>query len=170
MTSAITSALDEVIEGYAETTKVLVEKWREYASEVGDKLDDGYDADSAAEDFGTAISLAIETAARLTWEAMDAMATLVDAPTRPRWVEYPREFSSPLKGAKLELAGDLKNAPGQTLAARDVRIIPPRLGPGETEFKLQVNIAGYPAGVYRGKVVASTQHDTEKVRIQVQVP
>ena len=170
MTSAITSALNEVIESYAETTKELVEKWRDYASEVGDKLDEGYDADRAAEDFGTAISLAIETGARLTWTAFGAMAILTDAPIRPRWVDYPEEFPSPLQGAKLEMAGDLKNAPGQTLAARDVRVIPSQLSAGQTKFKLQVNVAGYPAGVYRGKVLASAQGRTEKVRIRAQIP
>jgi hypothetical protein len=167
----MTSALDEVIEGYAETTKDLLRKWRDYASGVADKLDSGYDADSASADLGAAVSLAIETGARLTWEALDAITILIEAPSGPDWVESTEEFSSPFRGAKLELQGDLKNSPGQTLAAADVRVIPSQLGPQQTKFRIRANAAGYPAGVYRGKVSASTPENApEEVSVRIQVP
>jgi hypothetical protein len=167
----MTSALDEVIEGYAETAKDLVRKWRDYASGVATKLDSGYDADSASADLGVAMSLAIETGARLTWEALDAVAILTEAPSRPGWVESTQEFSSPFRGAKLELKGDLKNSPGQTLAAADVRVIPAQLGSQQTKFRIRANAAGYPAGIYRGKVLASTPENApEEVSVRIQVP
>ena len=164
----MTSAMEELLEGYAETARDLVRKWGKYASGVAGKLDSGYDADSASADWGKGVSLAIETGARLTWEALDAVATLTGAPNRPHFVES--EFDAPHKGARLALEGDLKNLPGDTLAARRATVIPAQLRPEDTKFTIRADAAGCLAGVYRGKVLASTPAGTEKVEVWVKVP
>jgi hypothetical protein len=165
----MTSAMDEVIEGYAETTKDLVKKWRDYASGVARNLETGYSANRASADLGTAVSLAIETGARLSWEVFDAMAAISDAPNRPHRVES-EEFFAP-KGAKLTLKGDLTNRPGNTLAASRVTVIPSQLASEDSRFKLSADAAGCPAGVYRGTVLASTSGaPPEEVEVQIEAP
>jgi hypothetical protein len=165
----MTSPLDEVFEGYAETAKDLMRKWSDYASGVATNLDRGYGLDSASGDLGHVVSLAIETGARLSWEALDAVATLTGAPVGPRFVES-EEFTSPLEGARLKLKGDLKDRPGDTLHAAVAKVVPARLAPDATKFKLRVDAAECPAGVYRGTVVARTQDDEKDVPVQIKVP
>lgn len=164
----MTSEWAEVMEGYADTTKELIHKWSDYASHVAKHLDSGYDADRASADLGTAVSLAIETGARLTWEAVDAFATFVDAPNRAVYVES-EQFSTRYKGAKLTLK-DLKDRAGDTLPAARAAVIPPQLGPDDSTFKIRANIAGCPAGIYRGNVSASTANQAEEVPVLIKVP
>lgn len=165
----MTSPMEELLEGYAETAKDLVRKWADYASEVAGNLDSGYKANRASADWGKGVSLAIETGARLTWEALDAMATFTSAPNRPHVVES--EFDArQYRGARLTLEGDLTNLPGNTLAARRVTVFPAQLGPKDKKFTIRADAAGCLAGVYRGNVLASTPAGTEKVKVWVKVP
>jgi hypothetical protein len=164
----MTSAMDEAIEGYAETAKDLVGKWRDYASGVARNMQSGYTANRASADLGTAVTLAIETGARLTWEAVDAMATLTDAPNRPHYVNS-QEFEAP-EGATLKLEGNLTDRTGDILPDRRVTVIPGQLGSRETRFILRADAAGCPAGVYRGKVSASTGGAPEGVDVHIEVP
>jgi hypothetical protein len=165
----MTSVLDEVFEGYAEAARDLMRKWSSYASRVADNLDSGYDVDSASTDLGQAVSLAFETGTRLTWEAFDAISMLTGAPMGPLFVES-EEFPSPIKGAKLKLKGDLENRTGDTLAKKAVTFLPSQLAPGDMKFKLRVDAAGCPAGVYRGTVSAWTAEDSQDVPVLIKVP
>ena len=167
----MTSALAEAIEEYAETAKDLAQKWRHYASGVATKLDSGYDAKSASADLGTAVSLTIESGARLAWNAFGAVAILTDALNRPGWLESKEEFTTRLKGAKLQLKGDLKNRPGQTVPAGDAEVVPAKLGPEQTQFRIRVDAGSCPAGIYRGTVLASIPPDQgEEVPVRIEVP
>ncbi len=164
----MTTPMHEVIEGYAETTKDLMRKWSDYGQRVAPTLQN-YDAKKASADMGEGVLLAIETGARLTWEAVDAMTTLTSAPSRPRIV-ISEEFDAP-EEATLTLTGDLTNRAGNTLLARNVAIDPEQLEPGETKFKLRANVAGCPAGIYRGEVKASAEGRPEEVKeVRIKVP
>jgi hypothetical protein len=157
----------EAIEEYADTARDLARKWRHFSSHVADNLDSGYDADKASADLGSAVSLTIETSGRLAWSAVGTMAILLN---RPGWVQS-EKFSTALKGAKLVLSGPLANRAGQTVGGADVEVVPARLGPEETKFRIRVNSGACPAGIYRGTVTASLPTgQTEEVKVQIEVP
>jgi hypothetical protein len=167
----MTSLLGEAIEEYAETAKDLGRKWRDYASDVAANLDSGYDANRASADLGTAVSLTIETGARLAWNAVGAAAILTDALNRPGWLTSRREFSTGLKGASLELTGHLKNSPGQTISSEDAEFVPAKLGLEQTRFRIRVKAGSCPAGIYRGTVSASIPSaQPEAVPVRIEVP
>jgi hypothetical protein len=166
----MTSQMGEAIEGYVETAKDLVHKWRDYASTVAANLDPGpYKADRAAADLGAGVSLAIETGARLTWEALDAIEILASALDRPYWLE-PVEVSTQLEEAKLKVEEAFKSRSGDTLPAAAIRVDPSQLGPNERTFKVTANATGCPAGIYRGTVLASTPAGSEEVPVRLRVP
>jgi hypothetical protein len=164
----MTTPMHEVIEGYAETTKDLLRKWSDYGQRVAPTLQK-YDAKQASADMGEGVLLAIETGARLTWEAVDAMTTLTSAPSRPRIV-ISEEFDSPLDGATLTLKGDLENRAGNKLLAGNVAIDPEQLEAGKVKFNLRANVAGCPAGIYRGMVEASAGGEPKEVKVRIKVP
>lgn len=167
----MTTGYAEAVEGYAETAKDLAKKWRSYASDVAEELQTGYDANTASLHMGLAVSLSVETGVRLAWEAVDALTSITMAPNRPNWIESDREFSTQLPGAQLKVKEDLQNGPHQKLAVGDVKPAPEQLPPGQSNFRLRVNTAGYPAGIYRGTVVASlSPNQTDPVAVSIEVP
>ena len=170
--SATETPIGEVIENYTELSKELIRKWRDYGTGVATKLDArAYDADSATADLATAVSLGIETSARLAWEAVDSVSILAGHLDRPYVVESEEEFSTSLPGAALVLKGNLVSGFRDRLSATLAQVIPAQLGENETKFKLRVDATGHPAGTYWGKVEASKPDgQTEEVSVQITVP
>jgi hypothetical protein len=159
----------EVVENYANAAKILVPKWRDYASGVATKLDSGYDANTASADVGTAVALAIETGALLTWKTLDALNILA-AGDKAQFVESEELFTQ-YKGAKLKLEEDLRAGFGRTLPADRATFIPSQLGLEQQAFKVRVETTGCRAGVYDGKVAASSPDGlAEEVAVRIRVP
>src|SRR5439155_12409379 len=116
------------------------------ASTVASKLDDGsYDADSAVADLAACATLATESGLLLASEALDALAVLTGRQYAPLIVDSD-PFSSPLKGATLEVDGPLVDGFGVGLPVSVINVIPHTLAPDATEFSLRANATGYPAG------------------------
>ena len=163
----MTSPMAEVIESCTDTAKDLLHKWRTYGSGVATKLDRPYDADTAAADLGTAVSLAVETGARLSFEALNALAILTgdyDEPVKSV------KLSTQYKGAKLEWKTDLKNLFGDIVPKDKTTITPAELGSEETTFTVRADTTGCRAGIYEGSVRASTPDDEEEVIVRIEVP
>ena len=75
----MTSPKADLIDAWTETAKDLLQKWSAYGSEVTTKLGSrSYDADELSADLGTAVSLAVETGARLSIEALNLVSVLTD--------------------------------------------------------------------------------------------
>jgi hypothetical protein len=149
-------AVAELIDDCSETAKELTRKWSHLASDVFTKLDAGtYKADSATADLAAALALAIESGARLTWEAFDALSILTGGTDHPRTL-VSEEYSTGLRGAALTLTRVPRSLRGLTLPEGAVLIEPPQLGPTETKFRLRIDATGCRAGFYEGIVEAST--------------
>ena len=171
MTEVRGSPIAAAIDGYSETAKDLVREWSEYASDLSTRFgEDDYTADRAVADFTAGVVLAMQTGARLTWEAFDAMSILaggLDQSYAPKSDTY----STHLSGAALALHDDLHNGFEDVLPKSDVEIHPTQLDPGEGTFTLKVTDAsGFRAGLYKGMVVASTPDgQTEQIDVSVNV-
>src|SRR5204863_9983507 len=86
----------EVVEDCTNPAKWLIRAWSNQASHVATRLDDrSYDADTAAEDFAAAVSLATESGARVAWGALDALTILTGRLDQPYLVDSD-EFSTHL--------------------------------------------------------------------------
>jgi hypothetical protein len=163
-----TTPVAEAIEKYAETTKDLLSKWSAYGSKVTTNLDSPpYKADTAAADLGAALSLSIQTGARLCLLVWNSVAILA--------AEYTDEDqlldrSTVCSGATLEWDKDLTS--GFYVIPRDrTKIIPTKLDAGRQAFKVSVNTRDCRAGVYVGDVRATAPDgQTELVSVRVDVP
>jgi len=162
--------IEEVVEQYTDLAKWMVERWSAHSSKLAAKVDDGtYDADTAVAGLAAAASLATETAARLAWEALEAV-TILTSRLGPNIVES-HVFSTSLAGAKLKLKDDLVNGFGDPLPTDVVKVIPSELGPNETEFRLRADATDCPAGTYIGAVVASKPgNPDDEVTVHIPVP
>ena len=166
---AARSAAGEVVEDWADLGRLLVGKWRDHASQIATKLDapTGYDADKMAADLATTASLAIETGARLTWEALDS-ATILGR--RGPLIIESHEFSIGVPNAELELVGDLKSGLGHKLPAWAVLIVVTLTAAHQTTFKLRAITAVRRAGTYRGEVRAPAAAGVAPVKVRIVVP
>lgn len=167
----MTSAMAEVIEAYAETGKLLVRKWRDYGSEVAGGLESGYDTESASEYLGTATSLTIETWARLTLKTLEAIEIL-NAGLDEERIVWSEELNTRYRGgAALRMKSDFADDFGRPLAAERATFDPPDLGPGETAFKVGLDVTGARKGLYKGMVVATSRSGgTQDIRVEIDYP
>jgi hypothetical protein len=164
------AATAEVVEDYTALAKWLIARWSGYAGDVATKLEQGtYDADSAVGDVARAVSLTIESGARLGWEAVDAITLCTGIGDRPYLVDS-EEFSSPIPGATLHVAGDFANGFGDPLPAALILIVPPELSGNETRFRLRCDATGRHAGTYWGRVKASKAGNEVEVGVRITVP
>lgn len=165
------SPLGSVAEDWAELAEVLLGRWSEHASAVAERLDaGGYDADQAAADFATTVSLAADCWVRLAAKGLDAVAILSGSQCQPHKVRSD-VFATALAGATLKLAGGLRNGLGSDeLPERVVRVDPSALAPGGTEFSLQADATGHRAGTYTGTVEASRAGEVAAVIVWIVVP
>jgi hypothetical protein len=165
----MTSALAEVVEAYAGTGKLLVQKWREYGSELATELEPGYDTETASAYLGTGVSLTIETWARLMLKGLEAIEIL----NMKRRMAWSQGLTTRHRGAKLELEGDLKGAFHRTLAAKEVIFDPPELGTEDSAFKVGIDVTRRRNAVYTGTVIAkprSGRARPEKIPFQIKYP
>jgi hypothetical protein len=163
----MTSALDQAIEECTATAKELLGKWRAYGSDVSTRLDHPYDADTAAADYGTWVSLAIETWTRLGFEVLNTIALL--GGERTQAVKFVR-LRTRCKGARLEWARGLENLFGDVVPEDKTTISPSQLGPQEDTFTVRADTRERPAGIYEGAVRAKTPDDEEEVVVRISVP
>jgi hypothetical protein len=162
--------LSTVVEGYSRLASRLLAEWTDHASNVAAKLDaDAYDADRAAADLAKTFSLATESWFLLASEALDA-AAILSSGRLGRHVVRSGPFVAPSAGAALEARGPFTSGHGHQLPAACVRVEPPQLGPGKTEFGLCADATGCRAGTYVGEVVASTAKAVERVVVWITVP
>jgi hypothetical protein len=115
------------------------------------------------------VSLTIESGARLGWEAVDAITLCTGIGDRPYLVDS-EEFSSPIPGATLHVAGDFANGFGDPLPAALILIVPPELSGNETRFRLRCDATGRHAGTYWGRVKASKAGNEVEVGVRITVP
>jgi len=163
------SPLAHVVQRYTELTSSLLDEWADHAAKVASKLDsDTYDADDAAADLATACSLATESWARLTSEALDALAELTGRQGEPYVVDS-ETFSTTLAGGALALEGPLVNGLGGILPAAVVSVRPPALADADTRFSLRADATACQGGTYVGTVVASKAAITERVSVWISV-
>ena len=168
-TARTRSAAAYAVEDYTDVVKELVKKWTDFGASITSKLDArSYDADGVVKDAATGVSLVAETGMKLAWEVLDA-ATILTSRPGARVIRESHDFVAPA-GAKLRLKGHLKSGFGHQLGPGRVFIHPPHLPPGQTNFKLQVDVTGRPAGNYEGWVTATTDQGEEDVKVRIIVP
>jgi hypothetical protein len=166
----VASPLAEVVQGYSELASFLLKRWTEHASKVAERLDDGsYDADSAAADLATSVSLTVESGFLLASEALDAAAILSGGQRQPHLVDSVA-FSSPLPGAALTLEGPLVNSLGtDQLPAEAVMIKPSQLAAAAADFMLRADATGHRGGTYWGTVRATAPAAQDLVTVWIPV-
>jgi hypothetical protein len=157
------SPMADIAKSYADLGSYLVQRWSDHGSKVGKKLDEGtYDTDSVVADLTKFAMLTTETWTLLMNEALEAVTSLA-SPSGP-YIVKSEPFDSPLKGAELRPAGPFVNAHGSgTFPASTIRIDPPKLNPGETQFTLSVDATRKCAGTYRGHVEAAAAGNVKPV-------
>jgi hypothetical protein len=169
--AGVPSPIAEVVEDYAELGKLLVGRWRDYGTRVAGTLDAGkYDADTVVRDLADAYWLAVESGARLGWEAADAANILRGGLKGTSNIIESDDFSTSLPGATLTIPEEFESGFRYQLPIHAIWTLPPHLGPHETTFKLCTEDKGLRAGTYTGKVVASLptgQHEVVSVRITI---
>jgi hypothetical protein len=164
----MTNAAAEVIESYAEAGKLLVHEWRDYASTLATDLESGYDAERAAANLGTAVSLTLETWTRLTIKTLEAI-DILNAPERQ--MAESEELSTQYKGADLMVTEDLVDAFDRTIPADRATFDPSPLGDNQSTFTVHVNVTGYRPGIYDGKVLATASpNKVEEIPFQIKFP
>lgn len=164
------SRVSDVVESYATLASSLLERWSAHASKLASRVDaDEFDAAGAAAEVTECASLATESAFLLAAEALEAVAILTGCEGAGN-LETSQPFHAPAV-ATLRLAGDLAKGPLlHKLPTTALTIQPPRLGPGETEFKLCADTTGHRGATYVGKVEASTDTGTTLVDVWITVP
>jgi hypothetical protein len=163
----MTSALDQAIEECTATAKELLGKWRAYGSDVATRLDHPYDADTAAADYGSLVSLTVETGARLGFEVLNTIALLAGGISES--VKSVR-LTTRCKGARLEWARQLENLFGDVVPEDRTTILPSQLAPQQDTFTVRADTTDCPAGIYEGIVRAKTPDDEEEVVVRIRVP
>ena len=159
--------MEQAIEQSTATAKELLGKWRAYGSDVAARLDRPYDADTAAEDFGTAVSLTIETGARLGFEVLNTIALLtgdIDQPVKST------DLRTRCKGATLEWSKQLENLFGDMVPGDKTTISPSQLEPQQENFTVRADFTDCPPGFYTGTVRAKIPGDEEEVAVRFRVP
>jgi hypothetical protein len=163
-------AVTAVLESYATTGKLLVDKWLDYGSQLADGLESGYDSDRASAYLGTAVSLYMETGFRLMLEAMEAVETLNAGLDEKRY-RWSKQLEADHEAAELRMKGDLAGFKW-SLAADRIRFFPSKkLRPGQRKFKVRVNVTGCRPGIYDGTVIATAPSaEPQEIRFQIRFP
>lgn len=171
-------SIARAVDGYVQLARWWVKSWGDYSTNIAHKVDDtSFDSDDAVDAYFHGMSLAVEGANRLAYEACEAIAVIA-AGDHPPHAIHSETFSTVAgwkAGAKrnLKLRGPLTAILGPDSLPTSAITITPDVLDGNDEFALEVNATGHEGLTYIGWVDAldaATNAHLESIRVWVIVP
>jgi hypothetical protein len=162
----------EVLEGYVDLARHLLQSWTPFVSTVSARVDAGtYDSNAAASDFPTLVKLITDSMMAIGSEAIDAVAILTsDFSEETKVAGYGTDPAKAATTRTLSVKEDLKSVSGQKIPKERVTLKPHTLPPGHTQFVIDVDGDGLKARTYDGYVVATDETGgTEDIFVSVTI-